>query len=82
MRRRTERQGPRGAQAKVLIHRKEFAMCPMCLAASGLYVVGGVSAGAFTTFFATKLLRKRPEPAISTETEGDDHAATDDRLEE
>ena len=59
-------------------------MCPMCLAASGLYIAGGVSAGAVTTFVATKLLRKRPEPAaptISTETKGDDHAATDDRIE-
>jgi hypothetical protein len=43
-----------------------------------------VSAGAVTTFLATKLLRKRPEPTASTtstETEGDDHAATDDRIE-
>ena len=49
-------------------------MCPMCLAASGLYVAGGVSAGAVTTFLATKLSRKRPEPTSSTispETEGD-----------
>jgi predicted dithiol-disulfide oxidoreductase (DUF899 family) len=37
-------------------------MCPMCLAASGAYVAGGVSAGAVTTFLAAKLLRKRPEP--------------------
>jgi hypothetical protein len=59
-------------------------MCPMCLALSGLYVAGGVSAGAVTTFLATKLLRKRPEPTASTtstETKGDDHAPTDDRIE-
>jgi hypothetical protein len=59
-------------------------MCPVCLATSGLYVAGGLSAGAVTTFLATKLLRKRPEPTASTtstETEGDDHAATDDRIE-
>jgi hypothetical protein len=59
-------------------------MCPACLATMGLYVAGGVSAGAGTTFLATKLLRKRPEPTASTsstETEGDDHAATDDRIE-
>jgi hypothetical protein len=59
-------------------------MCPVCLAASGVYVAGAVSAGAVTTFLATKLLRKRPEPTASTtstETEGDDHAATDDRIE-
>jgi predicted dithiol-disulfide oxidoreductase (DUF899 family) len=46
----------------------------MCLAASGLYVAGGVSAGAITTFLATKLSRKRPEPTSSTtspETKGD-----------
>ena len=50
-------------------------MCPVCLALSGLYVAGGVSAGAVvTTFLATKLLRKRPEPTASTtstETEGE-----------
>ena len=34
-------------------------MCPVCLAASGLYVAGGLSTGAVTTFFAIKLLRKR-----------------------
>jgi hypothetical protein len=59
-------------------------MCPACLAASSLYVVGGVSAGAVTTFVATKLLRKQPEPTASadpSEPEGDDHAATDDRIE-
>jgi hypothetical protein len=57
----------------------------MCLAASGLYVAGGVSAGAVTTFVATKLMRKRPESTASTtstETEGEDHAATDDRIED
>jgi hypothetical protein len=41
-------------------------MCPVCLALSGLYVAGGVSAGAATTFLATKLLRRRPEPSAST----------------
>ena len=59
-------------------------MCPACIAAMGLYVAGGVSAGAGTTFLATKLMRKRPEPAASnpsTETQGDDHATSDDRNE-
>lgn len=59
-------------------------MCPMCLTASGLYVAGGLSAGAVTTFVATRLLRKRPEQdasAPTTETEGEDHADTDDRIE-
>jgi len=59
-------------------------MCPVCLAASGLYVAGAVSAGAVTTFFATRLLRKRTAPTASTtftEAEGDDHAATGDRVE-
>ena len=58
-------------------------MCPVCLAVSGLYVAGGVSAGAVTTFLATKL-RKRPEPTASTtstESEGDVRAATDDHIE-
>jgi hypothetical protein len=59
-------------------------MCPLCLATTALYVAGGVSAGGFTTFLATKLLRKRPEPTASTtstEAEGDDNATTDDRIE-
>jgi hypothetical protein len=59
-------------------------MCPVCLATSALYVAGGVSGGAVTTFLATKLLRKRPEPTASptsTKAEGDVHAATDDRIE-
>jgi hypothetical protein len=59
-------------------------MCPLCLAASGFYVAGGLSAGAVTTFLAAKLLRKRPEPTASTtstEAEGDHRATTDDRIE-
>jgi hypothetical protein len=32
-------------------------MCPACLAAIGLYVAGGVSAGGITTYVATKVLR-------------------------
>ena len=47
-------------------------MCPVCLATS-LYIAGGVSAAAGTTFLITKLLRKRPEPtalATSTKTDG------------
>jgi len=50
---------------------------------TGLYVAGGVSAGAVTTFLATKL-RQRPEPTASTtstEAEGDVGAATNDRIE-
>jgi hypothetical protein len=56
----------------------------MCLAASGLYIAGGVSAGGVTTLLVTKLLRKRPEPdriPTSTKAEGDDHATTDHRIE-
>jgi len=59
-------------------------MCPACVAAMGLYVAGGLSAGAGATFLANKLLRKQPESAASTtsnRTEGAPHAATDDRLE-
>jgi hypothetical protein len=41
-------------------------MCPVCLATTGLYIAGGVSGGGVTTFLATKLLRKRPEPTVST----------------
>lgn len=37
-------------------------MCPACLAAMGLYVAGGVSAGAGSTFLAAKLLRKALPP--------------------
>ena len=39
-------------------------MCPMCFAAGGLYVAGGVSAGAVTTFLATKWLGKRKETVM------------------
>lgn len=56
-------------------------MCPACLAAMGLYVVGGVSAGAGTAFLATKLLRKRNDSIPSTQAQGDDHAKPDRRIE-
>ena len=36
-------------------------MCPMCLTTFGLYVAGGLSAGGFTTYLATKVLRKGPD---------------------
>jgi hypothetical protein len=36
-------------------------MCPMCLAATGLYVAGGLSTGAVTTFLVTRVLGKRPD---------------------
>ena len=58
-------------------------MCPICLTTGALYA-GGLSAGAVTTFLAARLLRKRLAPTASIhsiETEGDDHAATDDRIE-
>ena len=51
-------------------------MCPACLAAMGLYVFGGVSAGAGTTLLVTKLMPKRTEP-----TKGDDHATAVDRVQ-
>lgn len=60
-------------------------MCPVCLTVGSLYVAGGVSAGAVTTFLAARLLDKRPESnasTASTETEEDDPATTDDRIEE
>ena len=41
-------------------------MCPMCLATGALYVAGGVSAGAVTTFLATRLFRIRPESTVTT----------------
>ena len=56
-------------------------MCPACLAAMGFYVVGGVSAGAGTTFLATKLLRKSTKSNPSTKAQGDDHAKPDRRIE-
>ena len=37
-------------------------MCPACLAAMGLYVLSGVSAGAGTTVLITKLLPRKTEP--------------------
>jgi predicted dithiol-disulfide oxidoreductase (DUF899 family) len=42
-------------------------MCPACVAAMGLYVAGGLSAGAGATFLATKLLRKPPASTAPTE---------------
>ena len=59
-------------------------MCPVCLATTGLYIAGAVSGGGVTTFLAMKLLRKRPEPTVSTpptETATNDRAATDDCIE-
>jgi hypothetical protein len=56
-------------------------MCPVCLALGGLYIAGGMSAGAVTTLLANKFVVKRRESTSSiifTETE-EDHAATDDR---
>ena len=38
-------------------------MCPACVAAMGLYVAGGLSAGAGVTFIATRLSRKQRESA-------------------
>jgi hypothetical protein len=37
-------------------------MCPMCLAATGLYVAGGLSTGAVSTVLVTRILRKRNLP--------------------
>ena len=34
-------------------------MCPVCLAAMGLYVAGGISTGGITTYLATRVLRRR-----------------------
>ena len=34
-------------------------MCPACLTTFGLYVAGGLSAGGFTTYLATRWLSKR-----------------------
>ena len=59
-------------------------MCPLCVAASGLCVAGGFSAVGVKRFLATKSLRDRSETPVSTTTpqaKGDDHAATDDRIE-
>ena len=42
-------------------------MCPLCLTASGLYVAGGLSAGAVTTFLVAKVLPRHelaPGPVI------------------
>lgn len=58
-------------------------MCPMCLAAGGLYLAGGVSAGAVTTLLAGRLLRKAPAPPATTpspRTGEHGHAATNDRI--
>jgi hypothetical protein len=64
-------------------------MCPFCLAATGLYVAGGLSTGAVSTIVITRILRKRivpdgPESAGSTsrtESASDERAYTNDRVE-
>ena len=55
-------------------------MCPACLA-MGLYVVGGVSAGAGTTFIATRLIRKRRKTIPATPPQGENHADPARRIE-
>jgi hypothetical protein len=58
-------------------------MCPACIAMS-LYVLGGVSAGAGTTYVAAKVLRKRRDADASTRphhNQGTAHASKEDRLE-
>jgi len=60
-------------------------MCPACLATGGLYLAGGLAAGAVTTFLATRLSRNRAESTASTastETAGGAQAAHDDRKEQ
>jgi hypothetical protein len=49
-------------------------MCPLCLATTGLYLAGGLSAGALTTFLAVKLLPPKQKETTN--------AAIDDRIEE
>ncbi|HKX45512.1 MAG TPA: hypothetical protein VJP77_02320 [Planctomycetota bacterium] len=59
-------------------------MCPVCLAVGGLYVAGGVSAGAVATFLTAKRLRARAAPAETTpdtEPRGDDRDVAEDRIE-
>ena len=66
-------------------------MCPACVAAMGLYVAGGLSAGAGATFLATRLSRKHREANRlgsrlrgndnTLDTQGDEHAASEDRIE-
>lgn len=59
-------------------------MCPACLAATGLYVAGGLSAGALTTLLTGRWLGRRsmPEPTHPTEPDEDhEHDEPDDRIE-
>ena len=58
-------------------------MCPVCLATS-LYIAGGVSAGAITTFLAASIWRWPFEPSASStaaKSKGDEHAPSNDRIE-
>ena len=58
-------------------------MCPACIAMS-LYVLGGVSAGAGTTYVAARVLRKRRDAEAAsppTDHQGNPHASTENRLE-
>jgi hypothetical protein len=56
-------------------------MCPLCLTTSALYLAGGLSAGAGVAFLAATLLPKRAASTTSPDAQGNDHAATDDRIE-
>jgi hypothetical protein len=48
-------------------------MCPLCLATTGLYLAGGLSAGAVATFLAVKLLPPKQKEITN--------AAADDRIQ-
>jgi hypothetical protein len=66
-------------------------MCPACVAAMGLYVAGGLSAGAGVTFIAGRLSRRQREATSldsrlrgndnTVDTKGDEHGASKDRIE-
>lgn len=55
-------------------------MCPACLASIGmLAAAAAASAGAATALVAAKIRPRKPE--ATTQSSGDDHATTEDRIQ-
>jgi hypothetical protein len=55
-------------------------MCPACLASIGMLVAAAASsAGAATALVAAKIRSKKPD--VTTQPNGDSHAATEDRIQ-
>jgi hypothetical protein len=55
-------------------------MCPVCLASIGMLVAAAAaSAGAATALVAAKIRPKKPD--LTNQSNGDNHATTEDRIQ-